>query len=149
RFSAIESLLDGLGRNPHSKDMLSKESRKRLQQVARQCIQIANDANADVKTRVESIRVLGQTPQQDGDNIQTLADFLSAEHDSQLQLAAIDALADRSQPAVADHILGVWRSMTPAVRARALDVLVSRKEWVGALLAAIEAHNVSASEIDA
>src|SRR6185295_6045536 len=83
------------------------------------------------------------------EHIQTLADFLSAEHDSQLQLAAIDALADRTQPAVADHLLSAWRILTPAIRARVLDVLLSRKQWVAALLDAIEGHTVMTSEIDA
>ena len=42
-----------------------------------------------------------------------------------------------------------WRSLTPTLRARVLDVLLTRKQWVGPLLAAIEAHTVLTNEIDA
>ena len=149
RFDAIDALLSGIRRNQHSKDILGKDSMARLEQLATKCVSIAKDDNADVKTRVECIRILGRSPQHSADNIETLADFLSADHDSQLQLAAVDALAERSQPAVADHLLSAWRSLTPALRGRVLDVLLSRKQWVGPLLAAIEAHTVLTSEIDA
>ena len=149
RFDAIDALLSGIRRNQHSKTMLGKDSMARLEQLATKCVSIAKDDSADVKTRAECIRILGRSPQPSADNIETLADFLSAEHDSQLQLAAVDALAERSQPAVADHLLSAWRSLTPALRARVLDVLLTRKQWVGPLLAAIEAHTVLTSEIDA
>jgi putative heme-binding domain-containing protein len=121
----------------------------RLQKLAAKCAGIAKDDSADVKTRAECIRILGRSPQHTAESIDTLADFLSAEHDSQLQLAAVDALAERNQPAVADHLLSVWRSLTPSLRGRVLDVLLSRKQWVGPLLAAIEANTVLTSEIDA
>ena len=120
-----------------------------MQKLADKCVSIAKDDSADVKTRVDCIRILGRSPQHGAENIDTLAEFLSAEHDSQLQLAAVDALAERSQPAVADHLLSAWRSLTPALRGRVLDVLLSRKQWVGPLLAAIEAQTVLTSEIDA
>ncbi len=149
RFNAIDAILSGLRRNQHSKDVLSKASITRLQQLATKCVEIAKDDHANLKTRVDCIRILGRSPQHTPDNIDTLADFLSADHDSQLQFAAVDALAERSQPAVADHLLSVWRSLTPALRARVLDVLLSRKQWVGPLLGAVEGHTVLTSEIDA
>jgi putative membrane-bound dehydrogenase-like protein len=148
RFDAIEALLAGLRRNPHATTIVNSSSAVRLRQLADQCARIANDDTAEVKTRVECIRILGRTPRHGGDNIGTLTDFLSADHDSQLQLAAIDALAEQAQPAVAERLLIAWHTLTPALRARALDVLVSRKQWVAALLKAIEAHNVQTSEID-
>ena len=149
RFVAIDALLSGLRRNSHSKDVLSKDSVARLQTLAEKCVDIAKDDSADVKTRIDCIRILGRSPQHSGENVDTLAEFLSADHDSQLQLAAVEALAERSQPAVADHLLSAWQSLTPNLRARVLDVLLSRKQWVGPLLAAIEAQTVLTSEIDA
>jgi putative heme-binding domain-containing protein len=149
RFVEINALLSGIRRNQHSKDILGKDSMARLQKLATKCVAIAKDDRTDVKTRAECIRILGRSPQHTAENIDTLTNFLSAEHDSQLQLAAVDALAERNQPAVADHLLNTWRSLTPALRGRVLDVLLSRKQWVGPLLAAIEAHTVLTSEIDA
>lgn len=149
RFKAIDALLSGIRRNQHSKEILGKDSISRLEKLANKCASIASDDKTDVKTRAECIRILGRSPQHGDDRIDTLANFLSADHDSQLQLAAVDALAERSQPAVADRLLSAWQSLTPALRAHVLDVLLTRKQWVGPLLAAIEAKNVQTSEIDA
>ncbi len=148
RFDAIDAFLSGLHRNPRSMDVLNKDSVKRLRHLTDECARIAKDDSNDVKTRVDCLHILGRSPERGGENLRTLADFLSPDHDSQLQLAAVDALAERSQPTVADQLLHAWRSLTPALRARVLDVLLSRKQWVGPLLAAIEAHTVQTSEID-
>jgi putative heme-binding domain-containing protein len=138
-----------LRRNPQKNDVLTSEATDRLQKLAAECMKVAEDANADVATREICIRVVGSTPQPKSSHIKTLVGFLSAENDTKLQLAAIDALAERNQPEVADVLLDAWRTFTPALRARTLDVLLSRKQWVAALLAAVEAHTVTASEIDA
>jgi putative membrane-bound dehydrogenase-like protein len=149
RFDAIDALLSGIHRNRHSKNILGKDALARLDQLSTKCVSIAKDGKSDVKTRVECIRVLGRSPQPSAKSVDTLAEFLSADHDSQLQLAAVDAMAERSQPSVADHLLSAWHGLTPALRARVLDVLLTRKQWVGPLLAAIEAHTVQTNEIDA
>jgi putative heme-binding domain-containing protein len=149
RFDAVDALLSGIRRNQHAKEILGKDSMARLEKLAAKCVNIAKDDKADVKTRAECIRILGRSPQQSVTNVDTLAGFLAADQDSQLQLAAVDAMAERSQPAVANHLLSAWRSLTPALRARVLDVLLTRKQWVGPLLAAIEAKSVLTSEIDA
>jgi putative heme-binding domain-containing protein len=121
-----------------------------LDQLAANCIRTAKDDKAQVNTRADCVRILGRIPEQhDSDHVDTLAEFLSPDHDSQLQLAAVNALSERSQPAVAAHLLDVWQNLTPALRARVLDVLISRKEWVAALLAAIQAHTIQTAEIDA
>ncbi len=149
RFTTVEALLAGFHRNSHSKDVIDSNSLNLLQQIANECMRIAKDDHADVKTRVVCLHIIGGTPQSTNENISTLAEFLSPDRDSQLQLAAIDALSEQSQPAVADHLLSAWRSLTPTLRVRALDVLISRKQWVAALLAAIQAQTVLATEIDA
>jgi putative membrane-bound dehydrogenase-like protein len=150
RYEAIDALLSGIRRNSRAKYALNAESRQRLDELAANCIRNAKDDKTDINTRADCVRILGLIPQHhSSDHVDTLAEFLSPDHDSQLQLAAVNALSERSQPAVADHLLSVWQSLTPALRARVLDVLISRKEWVAALLAAIQAHTIQTSEIDA
>src|SRR5262249_4232032 len=138
-------------RNPQSKKVLNSDSLRRLEELAADCIRMAQDENADVSVRADCIRILGLMPPQQhgGDNVETLATFLSPDHDSQLQLAAVNALSEHTKPAVADHLLSVWQSLTPTLRTRVLDVLISRNEWVAALLAAVQSHAVQPSEIDA
>ncbi len=149
RFGAAESLLAGLSHNPRKNDVLSGDAVKRLQAIAEESSKIAADTAADVETRAICIRVMGRAPQAPSSQVQSLIAFLSAENDSKLQLAAIDALAEKDQPEVASGLLEAWRMLTPVLRAKTLDVLLSRKQWVAPLLAAIEAQTIAASEIDA
>ncbi len=148
-FTALESLLTGLRRNPRKTDVLTGAAAKQLQRLSDECLTIANDADAEVTTRATCIRVVGRAPHPESSQVKALGAFLSADHPSQLQLAAIDALAERSQPEVADVLLGAWRTLTPALRTRALDVLLTRKQWVAALLVAVDTSSVAAAEIDA
>ncbi|HEX5470465.1 MAG TPA: HEAT repeat domain-containing protein, partial [Lacipirellulaceae bacterium] len=147
RFDAVEALVEGLRRNQGAMDDAKRNASDKLRRLADQCTHAAQDDKADLKIRVQCIRILGRLAY-GADAVGTLAEFLSADHDSQLQLAALDALAEQNDPAVAERLLAVWHNLTPALRARALDVLVSRKQWVSALLAAIAARNVQTSEID-
>ena len=99
RFDAIDSLLSGIRRNQHSKNILGKDSMARLEQLSTKCAGIAKDDNADVKTqRRMHPRARPLAPASSANNVETLAEFLSADHESQLQLAAIDAMAE-PQPA--------------------------------------------------
>lgn len=148
RFDAIEALLAGLRRNSHQNTILSKDAIARLDQLTTECVRAAKDNSSDVKTRVDCLRVIGHSLQRSGASIETLSEFLSADHDIQLQNAAIEALAEGNQPGIATHLISAWRSLTPTIRSRALDVLLSRKQWVGPLLAAVEAHTVLTSEVD-
>src|SRR5262249_25073880 len=94
-------------------------------------------------------RIIGRDPVTADSQVQALGTFLSADHESQLQLAAIDALSDRTQPEVANVLLAAWRSLSPTVRTRALDALLTRKQWVEPLLAAITNKTIAPAEIDA
>ncbi|MEX0643253.1 MAG: neutral/alkaline non-lysosomal ceramidase N-terminal domain-containing protein [Pirellulales bacterium] len=149
QFAPLDSLLAGLRRNPRKADVLTSDSAAELQNLSVHCLHVAEDADADVATRAICIRIVGRTPQLKISLVKGLVDFLSADHDSQLQLAAIDALAERNQPDLAQTLLSGWRSFTPPLRMHVLDVLLTRKKWVAALLAAVEGHTIMVSEIDA
>ena len=145
----LEALLNGLRRNPRRADVLTNDAAARLQELAEDFMRIADDERADMATRVNCIRIAGNTPKLRKPVVKSLHDYLSADHDSRLQLAAIDALAERKQPDLADTLLTGWRTFTPALRTHVLDVLLTRKQWAAALLAAIEKHSIMATEIDA
>ena len=49
---------------------------------------------------------------------------------------------------VADVVLDAWPQMTPALRRDAIELLVQRPAWSGALLAAIESAKVDASAVN-
>jgi putative membrane-bound dehydrogenase-like protein len=149
RFAALNAVLVGLHRNPRKGEVLTEDSAKQLRKLTGECLNIAQRDDVDVKTRAVCIQIVGRSPETSDEDLRTLGSFLSAAHDPQIQLAAIEALADRAQPAVAEVLLGPWQSFTPALRGRVLDVLLSRKQWVAALLAAVQSQTVQAGEIDA
>jgi putative membrane-bound dehydrogenase-like protein len=148
-LAPVESLLAGYNRNPKKAEILTPEAAKQLQSLTEGCMRITDDENAELATRVRCMRIVGSGPPARKSVLEAVRSYLGAEHDSQLQLAAIDSLADQNDPALADTLIGTWRTYTPALRAHVLELLLARKQSVAALLAAIEARTILASEIDA
>jgi putative membrane-bound dehydrogenase-like protein len=66
---------------------------------------------------------------------------------TQLTTEAIRALGTIDGDAVADDLLGRWKSFDAKEKAAAADVLASRKRWAITLLSAIESKDVSGSEL--
>ncbi|HEX4412967.1 MAG TPA: c-type cytochrome, partial [Lacipirellulaceae bacterium] len=149
QYDAIEYFLKGLHRNPHRSDILKGDAAKRLHKLSVECLSTANNEDAKPEMRAACLRIIGRDPLAADSQVHALGTFLSADHESQLQLAAIDALSERTQPEVAKVLLSAWRSLSPTLRSRALDVLLTRKQWVKPLLAAIENKSIAAGEIDA
>ena len=149
QLEPIESLLAGLQRNPERDKVLKGQPGNDFRNAAEGWMRVADDEHAAPATRVKCIRLAGSVPGLRASVIKALQGYLSAENDPQLQLAAMDALAAQKVPDLADTLLSGWRSFTPTLRAHALDVLLTRNEWVTALLAAIESKSITVAEIDA
>ncbi len=56
----------------------------------------------------------------------------------ELQVAAVEAIADFDDPAVADTLLGPWRAYSPDARARAAGALLNHRARVPVFLQALE-----------
>lgn len=148
-LAQIESLLAGYKRNPKQSQIMTGEIANKLQSLAEDCMRITDDENVQLTTRLRCLRIVGNGPPVRKSVLEAVREYLGAEHDSQLQLAAIDTLSDQNDPELAETLIGTWRTYTPALRAHALDLLLARKQSVAALLTAIEARTIQASEIDA
>jgi len=108
---------------------------------------IAKMEEADEPDRAAAIRLIGRwNPQMDKD-LPILAKFLEPATSSSLQSAALENLRSRSEPEVASALLKVWPRQGPAFRNQAIRILLSRDEWMKALLAAIERRSVAPAEI--
>jgi putative heme-binding domain-containing protein len=57
-------------------------------------------------------------------------------------------LAATDSPEVATLVLNRWDALTPALRRRAGDVLVSRNQWIGPLLAAIQSGDIAPADLE-
>jgi len=149
QLAQVESLLAGYNRNPKKSEILSEESAKQLHSLIESCLRIAENEQVELALRVRCLRLAGGGPAARKSVLEAVRSYLGAEHDSQLQLAALDALAAQNDPQLAETLIGAWRTYTPALRAHALDQLLARKQSVAALLTALEARTIQTSEIDA
>ncbi len=106
----------------------------------------AVDSDAPVADRVRDVALVGLSGPERA--LEALPPLLDARQPSEVQLAALHALAADADPAVARAIIGGWKAMSPTARREAAEVLFSRAAWIGALLDAVEAGRLAASEID-
>ena len=66
-----------------------------------------------------------------------------------IQVAAVQTLSRLAGPGLEDVLLKRWRENSPEARREILAVLLTKKEWTGALLAALESGRISPGEMDA
>jgi putative membrane-bound dehydrogenase-like protein len=99
----------------------------------------ALEAEAPEGLRVAALRLLEP---------ERLAELLDARTPEPVQKAALDRLKRSTGPRAAETVLSRWTLLGPGLRGQALDLLLSRAEWTGALLGALEREAVSAGELD-
>ncbi len=78
-----------------------------------------------------------------------LGKILSSPSPQDLQAAAVATLSEFDDPEIPELLLAGWQGYSPAVRARAAEALLSKREWAGALLGAVEQGSVQAAAMDA
>lgn len=96
--------------------------------------------------RVEAISTLSLAPFDDV--AEMFRDLLDLQQPQPIQAAALDALSRFDQDAVSSLILEAWPGLSPQLRTRAAETLLSRKTWVLTLLTAIQERKVGRGEID-
>jgi putative heme-binding domain-containing protein len=117
--------------------LFTRESSKSLgaQLVARRIADARNavlDEHQSAATRAQAISVLGLlSPAQ---LHELAANLLEPRSPQPVQLAALQALADRDSPEVADLILARLRRFEPSVRTEAIRTLLTRAQWTNSLL---------------
>jgi len=155
-LSAIAALLDGLDQQKTTVAALGQRlgqrgpaTIKQLARLAAYARQVAADPQAPIATRLAAVQILGrsETPSEDQE-IVVLGDLLSPQTPALLQEGVVTALGKLKQRKVADELLTRWRSVGPALRSSILDVMISRDDWVTALLDHIEHKQINVHEID-
>lgn len=116
-----------------------------IDQLVAEASPLAADAKATTLERVQAVTLLGLGPFAPAQKI--LVGLLDPTNPREVQIAAVQALARQLRPEVPDALLGAARGATPAVKTEVIHQLLSRGEWLGALLDAVEARKLAASEI--
>lgn len=117
-----------------------------MQSLRASAAKTAADESAPLKDRVAAalqLRLGRFADQRD-----LLGTLLTPTAPTDLQAAALATLASFDAADVADFVLARYAALSPRLKAQATDVLLSRPAWTVALLAAIEAGNISSGDID-
>jgi putative membrane-bound dehydrogenase-like protein len=103
-------------------------------------------ASGPIAARLDSIKLLGYGPIDRA--LTAIPGRLDPREPIQVQIAAIQALKGIPDRRVGTLILEHWKGFSPAVRGEALEALFARSESLDALLGALEAKNLDASDLD-
>jgi putative heme-binding domain-containing protein len=102
-----------------------------------------------VDLRTHAARLLGRERDKLPEDLAELGKLLTPQIAAPLQNAAIETLSRCNDRALPEVVLRDWPQMSPAVRSRVLDLLVSRKDWTTVLLDSIAKGRPTAAEIGA
>jgi putative membrane-bound dehydrogenase-like protein len=146
---AARDALDLLEADPATaelKPLLRTETPEARRAAAEAAVRTLGDAKAEPDVRARAVRLLGgEAFELAGAPLRAILDPREPES---LQTAAVDALGSVEHPGVAAALLEAWRRLTPAVRAKATEVLLAKRDRMAALLAAAEAGDVPPAQID-
>ena len=78
-----------------------------------------------------------------------LSKILSSPSPQDLQSAAVTTLSHFDDTETPKLLLAGWQGYSPAVRARAAEALLGKRDWAAALLDAVEQGTIGAASIDA
>jgi putative heme-binding domain-containing protein len=108
----------------------------------------AEVASGDGKaaSRAEAVRLLGLGPVDVA--LTTLPDLLDARQPGNVQLAALQTLADLPDRRVGPEIIAHWKGLGPSVRREAAEALLARADRVAALLDALESKEIAPADLD-
>jgi putative heme-binding domain-containing protein len=96
--------------------------------------------------RAVAIRLLGLADAARAREV--LPSLLDIRQPSAVQLVVLQTLAGLLDRDAARQIIGQWKSLSPAVRREAVEVLFGRAEGIEAVIGAIESAAIPASELD-
>ncbi len=127
--------------------LLPSSSGKFISSLIARAESTALNRNASTSDRRQSINLLGCLG---FERVQsTLRVLLEPNEFKDVQLAALDVVADYREAAIAPWVIAGWNGYLPTVRTRAIRLLLSRDEWAEAYLRAVENKQASVAEIEA
>jgi putative membrane-bound dehydrogenase-like protein len=140
-FALLRALSDGLQRIGKSLPLESGN----VKEILAAAKKAALDPKAAEGTRVQAVQVLGVASF--AESGPTLVSLLDLQQPQSIQLAALSTLARFNDPAVGSELTKRWDSMPPRLRSEAITVLLARVDRVTALLKALEAGTIRATDL--
>ncbi|MGC8640396.1 MAG: PVC-type heme-binding CxxCH protein [Isosphaeraceae bacterium] len=125
--------------------LLGEDEAKLMSTLAVRARTIA-ESDASPDRRLPAIALLGTRGGKPA--LAVLPGLLDARQPEAVQIAALRALDEQNDPSVGRLVVGQWKSLSPAVRREAAELLFRRRDRLKSLLDALEAKTLTASEID-
>jgi putative heme-binding domain-containing protein len=144
-FSFLYALGEGLHRTRSALFLVDRQGQ--LQRFYSAAASAVADEQTAEPTRLEAIRLLGVSPA-----LYTEVGFLLLPlcdpHESRaVQTTAMGTFAGYDDPRVLEELLPRWPGLTPPLRRQAVAALLVRSDRLEAVLAAVEAGNLPASDL--
>lgn len=115
---------------------------RRLEMATR----LADQADAEMPQRLSAIEILARLPGPLA--TERLVNLLDSIHHAAIQRAALDALQLRREPSTARAIVQAWTQLRPLNRTKAIQILLSRRDFQSELLTAVEQAQIDVSELN-
>ncbi len=152
QLSLLADYLSALRDQGLSQDAIAAEGGPTLadlQPLFAQARLLAGNDGADTALRVAAIRLVGGLPGRGDADYAMLGACINSTAPGEVVTAALDALSGRPDERVPETLLATWEGDSPEIHGRILDILLSRGEWLDALVAALEDGTVSLRQVDA
>jgi putative membrane-bound dehydrogenase-like protein len=155
-FSALAGLLDGLDQRKitlaqlrNQGDPELKGAVDKLKDVFASARQVLSDEKSPDEVKRQAMPLMGRGLQLQKEEIILLGVFLQPQTPEELQTAVVASFGRLSDRSVPGELLRGWKSYSPAMRGRVLDVLLRREDWLKATLDALERKDILVADIDA
>lgn len=117
-----------------------------FEQIRERALELACDPKADTAERTSAIQAMAILP---FEKVKELFDTaLKPNQPQQVQVAALQLLGRVAADETPQLLLKIWPTLSPAVRATAAEVFLSRPGWVQAFLDAVENKKIGRGDVD-
>ena len=116
------------------------EMKKSVNQLVVNSMELLKNENASLNEQINALKQIRWSGEKAA--IQTYLSVLNPHSALELQTEAIELLEIYSEPTVADEILSRYLGFTPALKTRAIDLLMRRSTWRTRLLEQLELGTV-------
>ncbi len=157
QFNALRGLLDSLDRRGQSLKQLYQNSGRELQTAIDGLGVLFTEARTRLKnegttgvfqTEVRAeIGLLGRGLDYREQDLDQLAGLLEPRFPAEVQLLAVAGLRRGDSRRASELMLSRWQAASPDVRSAMLDALMTRQDWIDAMLFSIEHGGISARQI--
>ena len=117
-----------------------------LEVLLQEALQTARDLSQPLAARTQAIRGLRLSGWEDVQD--AFQDLFDLQQPLEVQMAVVESLAEYNEAAVADLLLNAWGGLSPQLRRRALETLLSRVTWIDRLLDDVEEGVLPRADLD-